>query len=89
MEPRLLKVEPLPDFNIKLYYETGEVKVYDVKPYISAGPWTARLGNESYFARVRVVDSGWTVEWPEGHDIAPHELYELGVTVDPVLARPN
>ena len=81
MEPKLLKVEPLPDFNIKLYYETGEVKQFDVKPYAN-GSWFGQLANSYYFYRVRLTDDRDGVEWPDGQDLAPHELYELGVAVD-------
>ena len=33
LQPRLVKVEPMPDLKLRLYYETHEVKVFDVVPY--------------------------------------------------------
>ena len=38
------------------------------------GSWYGKLAGEEYFRRVQ--PSGRTVVWPDGQDIAPHELYE-------------
>jgi hypothetical protein len=42
LQPKLLKVEPIENYKIKLQYETGEVTVFDVLPYIS-GPGAGLL----------------------------------------------
>lgn len=45
------------------------------------GGWFGGLKNPDYFSKVRLLSDGSGIEWPDGRDIAPHELYELGVEV--------
>ena len=59
---------------------TGESKIFDVVPYATGG-WFGELKDPVYFAKVRLLPDGSGIEWPDGQDIAPHELYELGVEV--------
>ena len=74
--PNVLKVVPYDDYNVVVTYETGEIKRFDVKPYIT-GEWFGQLSDEKVFNTVRPC--GNTIEWLDGQDIAPHELYELSV----------
>jgi len=76
LQPRITHVEALGDSRLLLRYETGEQGVFDVKPYIK-GSWFGRLGDPRYFASVHLVEDGYGIEWAEGQDIAPHDLYEL------------
>lgn len=75
LQPRLTAVQPIPPLMLRLEYETGEVKLFDVSPY-ATGSWYGRLREQSYFSTVRLLPNGVGIEWPEGQDIAPHELYE-------------
>ena len=77
-QPRLVSVKPLPDAKLQLCYETGERKIFDVTPYI-VGSWFGNLRNEEYFRTVHLLADGTGIEWQDGQDIAPHELYELSV----------
>lgn len=78
LQPRLSTVEPMNGFRLKLTYENHEVKVFDVTPYIT-GSWYSELKDESYFRSVKVLPGGVGIEWLNGQDIAPHELYEMSV----------
>lgn len=80
LQPKLNRIEPMEGLKLRLFYETGEVKVFDVAPYVS-GPWYGELRNDAYFRTVRLLPGGTGIEWSNGQDIAPHELYELGVPV--------
>ncbi len=80
LQPRLTAVEPLEHFCLRLVYETGETKRFDVGPYIS-GPWYGQLKEPAYFRSVRLLPGGVGIEWSGGQDIAPHELYELSVPI--------
>ena len=78
LQPKLKEVIPLEQFKLKLTYETGEVKLFDVSPYIK-GSWYGELKDEKYFCTVHLLPGGTGIEWENGQDIAPHELYELSV----------
>ena len=75
-QPKVKSVKPLQDYKLLIEYETGEKKIFDVKPYIS-GDWYGELSNIDLFNTVHPC--GTTVEWAGGQDIAPHELYDLSV----------
>lgn len=74
LTPKIIGVCAMPDFMLRVNFENGIDRIFDVKPYIR-GTWFGELGNEIYFKQVKVVDGG--IEWPNGQDIAPHELYEI------------
>ncbi|MBR5614720.1 MAG: DUF2442 domain-containing protein [Clostridia bacterium] len=76
--PNVLKVVPQSDYSVIVTFDTGETKRFDVAPYIS-GEWYGQLKDFSIFSTVR--PSGNTIEWADGQDIAPHELYELSVVM--------
>lgn len=76
LQPKVISVKPLPDYHLLISYATGEQRIFDVKPYI-IGDWFGELMDERVFKTVRPCGS--TVEWEDGQDIAPHELYELSV----------
>ena len=80
LQPKLTKVETISPLKLRLFYETGEVKLFDVAPY-ATGPWYGQLKNESYFNAVQLLPGGVGIEWPEGQDVAPHELYENSIPV--------
>ena len=78
LSPRVIEVEPLPDYKLRLRFETNEQKIFDVTPYIN-GSWYGKLKDISYFNTVHI--SGYTVEWVDGQDLAPHELYDISIRV--------
>ena len=76
--PIVLNVVPQEDYSVVITFGTGEVKKFDVKPYIN-GEWFGKLSDVTVFNTVRPC--GNTIEWEDGQDIAPHELYELSVNM--------
>lgn len=78
LQPRLTSVEAVHPLLLRLEYETGEVKLFDVSPYAN-GMWFGELKDEGYFPTVRMLPGGTGIEWSNGQDIAPHELYEWSV----------
>ena len=73
LQPKIIDVEALSNYKLKLHYETGEKRLFDVSPYI-CGSWDGRLKDTAYFKTVHVLPGGAGIEWAEGQDIAPHEL---------------
>lgn len=78
LQPKVISVKPLPEYKLLIEYATGERRLFDVKPYIT-GDWYGELQNEKVFNTVHPC--GTTVEWEDGQDIAPHELYDLSVPI--------
>lgn len=76
--PKVVDVKAIENYTVIVTFETGEVKVFDVTPYIK-GNWFGELKDLKIFNTVRPC--GNTIEWINGQDIAPHELYDLSVQV--------
>ena len=72
MSPRLKSVAPLPDYRLLLTFDNEERRLFDVKPYLNKGVFSA-LADPSLFRSVRV--SFDTVEWANGADLCLEVLY--------------
>ena len=73
---KILNVIPLENSKLLLEYENDGFRLFDVTPYIS-GDWYGQLNDCKYFSTVHPC--GNTVEWADGQDIAPHELWDNSV----------
>jgi hypothetical protein len=71
------QVEVAPDHLLRLVFDTGEKRCFDMKPYLRY-PVFKRLQNPGFFALAR-IDYG-TVTWPGDIDIAPETLYNESIT---------
>ena len=78
LQPKMVRVEAIIPLTLRLYYETGEVKLFDVTPYATSS-WFGELKDEAFFKSVRLLPGGVGIEWNNGQDISPHELYERSV----------
>lgn len=76
MSVKPVRVTPQENYTLLIEFSNAEVRLFDVKPYIS-GSWFGQLADLTIFNAVKICGS--TVEWEGGQDIAPHELYELSV----------
>ena len=72
LRPTVTKVQPENNYLLFLEFDNGEKKEYDVKPYIK-GSWFGKLNDISYFKLVKA--NGFNIEWPDGQDICPDDLY--------------
>lgn len=71
--PRILDVKALREYYIYLKFKTGEEKVYDMTSCIEKIEYYKKLKNRKYFENVK--PRGCTVEWEEGEDVCPENLY--------------
>jgi len=78
--PTIIKIQPLENYRIKINYNTGEEKIFNVLPYIK-GQWYEELFEEKYFKTVHIIENGKGIEWENGQDIAPHELYDMSINI--------
>ena len=78
MTPKITHVEARPGHNLRLVFENGEARLFDVTPYLDKGVFR-ELRDEAYFRRVRPVWGG--VEWPHEQDLSADTLYCAGTPV--------
>ena len=78
LRPTAISVTVQQDYKIKIIFNNGEAKIFDIKPYIKSS-WHSHLKDISYFSLVKAY--GFTIIWPEGQDICPDELYYNSVPV--------
>ena len=71
--PRIIEVRALKGFYIYLKFKTGEEKVYNMKNCIKEIKYYEKLKERKYFENVR--PRGCTVEWQNGEDVCPENLY--------------
>lgn len=72
MERELKRVNAGPDYTLILTFDNGEVKVFDMKPYLNLGIFK-ELKDLKLFKKVTM--SFDTVEWPNEVDLDPEILY--------------
>ncbi len=76
MNPRIAKVKATDNFNLELTFTNGEVKIFDVKPYLTKGLFN-ELRDEKVFNSVKCVLG--SIQWINGLDLCPDTLYEESV----------
>ncbi len=70
------KVEVISPYTLKLWFEDGCIKTYDMTPLLGLRCFT-KLKNEQVFRKARPF--GGSVIWDDDTDIAPEELYDNGI----------
>jgi hypothetical protein len=71
-------VSVLENYKLFLVFETGEKKVFDMKPYLKKGVFT-QLENKDEFSKIKI--SYDTVAWENGADFDPEVLYKNALPV--------
>lgn len=72
MTPRVVSVKPNPDYSLTLVFSNGEVRVFDVKPYLEFGIFR-ELTDKSLFNSVMPFLG--SIQWQNGQDFCPDTLY--------------
>ncbi|MCI8411630.1 MAG: DUF2442 domain-containing protein [Clostridia bacterium] len=76
--PRIKEIRALDDFYIEITYVTGERRLYNMKENLKYD-FYKKLKNIEYFKLAKSAET--TIEWPNGEDIDPNELYENSIKV--------
>ena len=74
--PNLRSALPCPDYLLELEFETGERRVFDVKPYFDKGTFN-QLKDVEYFKRV--TSSSRYVRWPREQDFSLDTLWARSI----------
>ncbi len=72
MNPRVTNVKPEQDFTLLITFSNGEIKKFDVKPYLEIGIFK-ELKDLSIFNSVK--PSLGSIQWANGVDLCPDTLY--------------
>ena len=72
MNPRIKAVRPMDDYTLRLTFTNGQVRVFDVKPYLSQGVFR-ELQNIDMFQSVKPMLG--SIQWRNGQDFCPDTLY--------------
>ncbi|MDY7012381.1 MAG: DUF2442 domain-containing protein [Cyanobacteriota bacterium] len=72
MSPKVIQVEPLESYQLRLTFDNGEIRRFDVTPYLDKGIFT-ELQDVDYFQKVKL--SFGSIQWPREQDFSPDTLY--------------
>ena len=77
---RVTSVEPTDDYSLMLTFQTGEHRLFDMRPYLERGVFQT-LKDPQKFKQAFAADD--TVCWPGNLDISPATLYDRSIPVPP------
>lgn len=72
MKPKAIDVKVLNNYELEILFENNERKIFDVKPYFKFKLFND-LKENNKFLTVKI--SGLSIQWENGADICPDELY--------------
>ncbi len=77
---RIKKVDYLSDYKLKLTFTDKKTKIVDLKKYKNKGPETVfyPFRDIEFFKSVSLDKHTGTIVWPNGADLCPDVLYEMG-----------
>ena len=75
MNPRVINVKPEQNFKLLITFNNGEMKSFDVKPYLEIGIFK-ELQDESIFNSVKPFLG--SIQWANGVHLCPDTLYLEG-----------
>ena len=78
MRPKAIDVKVLNDYTLEITFDNNEKKFFDVKPYFKFKLFE-ELKDKKKFNSVKI--SGLSIEWENGADICPDELYNNSTTI--------
>ncbi len=74
----VIRVIPREDYSLELWFNTGDHRLFDARPYLNRGVFT-RLQDIDLFKQAFVALD--TVCWPGDLDIAPETFYDRSVSL--------
>ena len=79
MTPDVVQVVAKPDYCLVAQFETGEIRHFDMRPYLDF-PAYAALKESELFMRAHVENGA--VMWSEDIDLSPDTLYLRGLPME-------
>ena len=72
--PEPIEVKAIEKYKLYIKFENGEEKILDMGQDINE-KFYANLKDYEYFKNVKISETGITIQWKNGEDIAPVNLY--------------
>lgn len=72
MRPKAIDVKVLKGYELEIVFDNNEKRIFDVKPYFKFKQFQ-ELKDKNIFETVKIA--GLSIEWDNGADICPDELY--------------
>jgi hypothetical protein len=79
MNPRVIEVKPNIDYTLLLTFDNGEIKRFDMTPYLNIGIFK-ELNDINRFKLVKTFLG--SVQWKNGQDLCPDTLYLDSKNID-------
>ncbi len=74
MTPDVKAAIALEPYVVRVVFADGEVRDVDIEPILD-GPVFGPLRDQKLFGRVAIDETGDTIVWPNGADLAPDVIY--------------
>ena len=75
----IIEVEVLEDYQLKLTFDNGEIKIKDMEPYLDKGIFK-KLKDKKVFNNVKIKCG--TISWENDIDMCADSLYETSKTIE-------
>ena len=72
MNPKAIDVKVLNNYELEITFDNKEIRKFDIKPYFKLKQFE-QLKDIKMFNTVKIA--GLSIEWENGADICPDELY--------------
>jgi hypothetical protein len=79
MNPRVKAVRPNPDHTVTLLFTNGDIRRFDVKPYLDKGVFRDLVALDAFYAVRPFLGS---IQWRGGQDFCPDTLFMDSLPVD-------
>ena len=78
MRPKDIDVKVLKNYELEITFDNNEKRRFDVKPYFKFKQFK-ELKDKNLFENVKIA--GLSIEWENGADICPDELYNNSIKI--------
>lgn len=76
------EVRYLKEYKLEIIFDDDHLKMVDLKSFTGGNGVFKELKDTKYFKKVKKDPFSNTICWPNGADICPDVLYEIGKTVE-------